>query len=436
MKEIGVSILDVKDINGVISKLKEANSKIPNNKLNITIHYDIMDNIFVPNSGVDIEKMKDINNIYITTHLMVQSPKEYIDKAIKYGSKKIIVHYEIEKINEVINYLEDKKKEYKDLKIGIAIKPNTSVEEIEKYLDKIDEVLVMSVEPGFGGQKYINSANEKTKILKEKYKKIVSVDGGVNDITVIDAIRSGVDIVDIGSYLTKADNLYDRIAILNIINEIEMCPKELDLEYESRTLGINNENLLAIRRKYLHKIEKVWYNIVSQDILKYFLSSDYHEYRSLAVYILNRKIKKDYENTIKFVNENIKYLNSWDLVDSFFPNYGKTMLKLDNDKVYKELRKYTISDDVYIKRAGIVSLLYFAKNNKKDIVFKVIDDVFYYDNHLIQKANGWMLRELYVQDKESVIKYLSEKNKYKKIPSILKSYACEKMSKEEKERLK
>ena len=149
-------------------------------------------------------------------------------------------------------------------------------------------------------------------------------------------------------------------------------------------------------------------------------------------------VNKDNKEKVKdFINEHIEYLNSWDLVDACAPIcIGKQLINESDDKIYNILCIYTKSDNIFIKRVGIVSLLYLAKENRYKAIFKVIDDVFYDEYHLIQKANGWVLRELYKVNSKEVLKYLVNKNNIKKIPSILKSYAIEKMSIDEKQMLK
>ena len=128
---------------------------------------------------------------------------------------------------------------------------------------------------------------------------------------------------------------------------------------------------------------------------------------------------------------------NWDLVDSVAPIcIGKQLINEDDEYIYNVLRHYTKSEDVWTKRIGIVSLLYIAKENRKDVVFRVLDDVFYEEYHLFQKATGWVLRELYKVNPNDTLMYLVDKNNNKKIPNILKSYATEKMSSKEKSMLK
>lgn len=448
MSNLSISILNVENISCFLDKLKEYEQKLSNIKtdelFNITIHFDVMDNVFVPNTGIDIEKIKIVkdNGFYVDTHLMVAKPVEdgYIDKAIENGCRDITIHYEIENFEYALNYLINKKNELNgDLKIGVSIKPKTEISCLEKYIEKIDKVLIMSVEPGFGGQKYIDSVTKKVEELNAKYKnKYIQIDGGINDETIIYPIRNNIKSIVVGSYLTKSiDDLFDKICILNIIKQIEKLPKEADINFETKILKTPNI-LLGIKVPTLRKLTKVWYNIISQKALSYFIKSNIHDYRRFAVFCLAYCVNKDNKENIKaFIDEHIEYLNSWDLVDACAPTcIGKQLINESDDKIYNILRIYTKSDNIFIKRVGIVSLLYLAKENRYKAIFKVIDDVFYDEYHLIQKANGWVLRELYKVNSKEVLKYLVNKNKIKKIPSILKSYTIEKMSINEKQMLK
>ena len=448
MSNLSISILNVENISCFLDKLKEYEQKLSNIKtdelFNITIHFDVMDNVFVPNTGIDIEKIKIVkdNGFYVDTHLMVAKPVEdgYIDKAIENGCRDITIHYEIENFEYALNYLINKKNELNgDFKIGVSIKPKTEISCLEKYIEKIDKVLIMSVEPGFGGQKYIDSVTKKVEELNAKYKnKYIQIDGGINDETIIYPIRNNINSIVVGSYLTKSiDDLFDKICILNIIKQIEKLPKEADINFETKILNTPNI-LLGIKVPTLRKLTKVWYNIISQKALSYFIKSNIHDYRRFAVFCLAYCVNKDNKENIKaFIDEHIEYLNSWDLVDACAPTcIGKQLINESDDKIYNILRIYTKSDNIFIKRVGIVSLLYLAKENRYKAIFKVIDDVFYDEYHLIQKANGWVLRELYKVNSKEVLKYLVNKNKIKKIPSILKSYTIEKMSINEKQMLK
>lgn len=182
----------------------------------VGIHFDIMDKKFVKPSGVDIEliKLASKNNINSDVHLMVENPIDdlYIDKAIEYGANCIIIHYEIEQFEKALRYLLIKKNEMnkykKDFKIGIALNPDTDIKVLDKYIDLIDKVLVMSVEPGYGGQEYITKTDSKINDLKKKYPNLtIEVDGGINLKIIRSDIAKLIDDFVVGSLITNSNNI-------------------------------------------------------------------------------------------------------------------------------------------------------------------------------------------------------------------------------------
>ena len=190
------------------------------NNLNIDlIHMDIMDSKFVPfNSFTDneIELIVNTTNKPLDVHLMVNSPIEYINYYAKLNTKYITIHYEI---TDYLNAI----KKIKDLgiKVGISIKPNTNIEEIYDILPLIDLVLVMSVEPGQGGQKFMPEALEKINKLRKKINSLnlnvlISVDGGINNNSAIECIEKGADMLVIGSALANS---------FNKVSFLEQCKK-------------------------------------------------------------------------------------------------------------------------------------------------------------------------------------------------------------------
>ena len=455
MKNLSISILNVKNVSEFLDELSRNIEVIKSNKkreiLDTSIHFDVMDNKFVPNTGVELENMKCVkeHGYYFDAHFMVEKPVEdgYIDKAIEYGCTDITIHYEIENLDNAIDYLLKKKKELNgNLRIGICIKPTTDINVLKKYKNKIDKILVMSVEPGFGGQKFIPSTIDKLEILRKEYKdKFIQVDGGVNSDNFRLNVNSGVDSAVVGAYITSdTSKMLDNLVLLNVIRNIEELPKEASEEFESKILQIkpngygNGDILLKIRVPTLRKLEKMWYNIISRDALKFIISSNIHDYRRFAVFCLADMVNSKNSNEIKmFIDENIEYINNWDLVDSCAPIcIGKQLLNKSDNEIYSVLSKYTKSSKIWTKRIGIVSMLYIAKANRKEAVFKVLDDVFFEEFHLYQKATGWVLRELYKVNPKDTLEYLIEKKKIKKIPNILKSYATERMSIKERNKLK
>lgn len=171
------------------------------------LHVDIMDGRFVPNKTLSCFQAKHL--LKHTTkpkdiHLMVSDVKKYINKFRKLNPEIITFHYEAtEDWFDMIRIL----KHY-DIKAGMSIKPNTDVSKLEPYLEYLDVVLVMSVEPGKGGQNFINSSIDKIKqldqIRKEKnYQFLIEVDGGINDSNYKLLKQNNVDIVVVGSFATR-----------------------------------------------------------------------------------------------------------------------------------------------------------------------------------------------------------------------------------------
>ena len=195
---LSVSILGIKE------KIKKNIKKLDN--LNIDFfHIDIMDGIFVENTTWEYKEIKKIVKHRKTKkdiHLMVKDVKKYIDDFINLKPEIITFHYEATDNHiELINYIKKH-----NIKAGISIKPNTEVEKIKELLNMVDLVLVMSVEPGKGGQKYIdnstNKINELYNIRKENnYKYLIEVDGGINKET--KEYAKNADILVVGSYITN-----------------------------------------------------------------------------------------------------------------------------------------------------------------------------------------------------------------------------------------
>ena len=180
------------------------------------LHLDIMDGKFVKNKTWDIEQIKDIvenTKKPKDIHLMVDDVKDYVCKFKILNPTYITFHIEVKQdIMELIKYIKNL-----GIKVGISIKPNTNIEKILPYLPFIDLVLIMTVEPGYGGQKFIEDVIpkvEKLNELKNKFNFILEVDGGINNET-ISKVKS--DIYVVGSYIINSDNYQKQIDKLKIM---------------------------------------------------------------------------------------------------------------------------------------------------------------------------------------------------------------------------
>ena len=183
---------------------KEKTIKELNESKTDYIHLDIMDGIFVKEETLDFNTLRNYfyeNKKKLDIHLMVKNVKLYTDLYSLLNPEFITFHIEVGNTLELINYIKNK-----NIKVGIAIKPNTNVEVLKPYIDKIDLVLIMSVEPGYGGQKFIEKTIEKiTKIRNMKKDIIISIDGGINKDNINKIKEKEVDMCVIGSYITKSN---------------------------------------------------------------------------------------------------------------------------------------------------------------------------------------------------------------------------------------
>lgn len=200
---LSISILGIKDD---IDKLKSIDDLKPN-----YLHLDIMDGLFVSNS-VDMSDLP-LMNTPKDIHLMVENVKKYVDIYKKYQPEYMTFHLEVNNdIDEIIDYIHSL-----NIKVGLSIKPSTPVRELSKYLDKVDLILVMSVEPGQGGQSFIMNSIEKVNELNQlrednNYKYVIEIDGGINAVT--KKLVPACDIFVVGSYITSSDDYQSRISSL------------------------------------------------------------------------------------------------------------------------------------------------------------------------------------------------------------------------------
>ena len=195
-------------------KIVEEAKAIENIK-NVWLHFDVMDGKFVPNTSFSLDDlllMRKETKLFLDVHLMIENPEKYFLDYVKNGADLVTVHYEA--TNELSSLIENIKKA--GVKVGVSIKPKTDVEVLYPYLKDLDLVLVMSVEPGFGGQSFIPNALEKIEKLrkeidKNNYNCLIEVDGGINKETGDLCKKSGVDVLVAGSYLFGKEDILDRI---------------------------------------------------------------------------------------------------------------------------------------------------------------------------------------------------------------------------------
>lgn len=200
-----------------VSFLKSKNSKedtikaIAKTNCNY-LHVDIMDGVFVTDKTEDLTRyLKNIPK-KLDVHLMVQDPLIYLNDYIDLPVEYFTFHLEIKKdLLNIINKIKEK-----NFKVGIAINPDTSINELNSYLPIIDQILVMGVYPGKGGQKFIPTILSKIKqlrLLKQEnnYKYLISVDGGVNAESAQLIKEAGADMIVSGSYITMSDDYQSKI---------------------------------------------------------------------------------------------------------------------------------------------------------------------------------------------------------------------------------
>lgn len=175
------------------------------------LHFDVMDGIFVNNItyGLPVlEQVRKSTDLILDVHLMITDPLRYVRRFADCGADYISFHIESESdTSATIRAIRES-----GAKAALAIKPATPAESVFEYFDRLDMVLVMTVEPGFGGQSFIPETVEKVRIIRRKIEELgldirVEVDGGINDVTAEHTISAGANVLVSGSYLFKADNM-------------------------------------------------------------------------------------------------------------------------------------------------------------------------------------------------------------------------------------
>lgn len=217
MRNIAISILDIESdkLDMFLTKL---NDIVKRNRLNnIVIHFDVMDGKFVDSIGIELDNIKLVKRygFYVDVHLMVENPDKYIEKAYKLGANNITIHSEIDDLDKYIYKLYCLKEISDKFTMGLALNPDSNLDNIIKYNNIIDLALVMSVYPGKGGQKLIEDSLDKIDSLKQIVH-YIEVDGGINELNISKINDLGVNTFVLGSYFTKnIDNLEENILSIN-----------------------------------------------------------------------------------------------------------------------------------------------------------------------------------------------------------------------------
>ena len=190
-----------------IKRVEEAGAK--------WLHIDVMDGHFVPNITIGapvVASIKKVTNLSLDVHLMIENPEKYIEPFAKAGADILTFHYEATNNADILI----KKIKSLGVKAGMSIKPKTPADVAFPYLKDLDLLLVMTVEPGFGGQKFMRDCAEKILEIKPKAPKdlIIQVDGGINVETARICTEYGANSLVAGNYIYKSDNIQDAIKSL------------------------------------------------------------------------------------------------------------------------------------------------------------------------------------------------------------------------------
>ncbi len=192
-----------------------------NNSEAAWFHIDIMDGVFVPNISFGIPVLKAITRHAkktIDVHLMVINPDRYIKIFADSGANILTVHYEVcTHLHKTVQAIKDK-----EMKAGVALNPHTPVNVLENIIDELDLVCVMSVNPGFGGQSFIETTYKKVNQLKELIAQtnsnaMIEIDGGVSDKNAKKLVDAGADTLVVGSFVFRSENPVETIASLKSI---------------------------------------------------------------------------------------------------------------------------------------------------------------------------------------------------------------------------
>ncbi|MGD2279553.1 MAG: ribulose-phosphate 3-epimerase [Candidatus Omnitrophota bacterium] len=170
------------------------------------VHVDVMDGRFVPNITIGqtvVKSVRSATKLFFDVHLMIDEPIRYVDQFAEAGADMITFHMEAceKSCADIVKKIRQRGK-----KVGISVKPGTDISVLEPLLEEVDMVLVMTVEPGFGGQSFMPEMLDKVKALKKNFHGLVQVDGGINKETGKQALEAGADVLVAGTFIFKHDD--------------------------------------------------------------------------------------------------------------------------------------------------------------------------------------------------------------------------------------
>ncbi|KAK9729329.1 RIBULOSE-phosphate 3-epimerase [Basidiobolus ranarum] len=178
------------------------------------LHMDVMDGHFVPNLTMGAPIIKSVRkhtDAFLDCHLMVAEPEKWVKDFADAGASMYTFHIEAtDDAGALIDQIHSA-----GMKAGISVKPKTPVDSVFPYCDKVDQILIMTVEPGFGGQSFMEDMMEKVKTLREKYPNLdIEVDGGLDEKTIGTAAKAGANVIVAGTSIFKAKSSKDMISLL------------------------------------------------------------------------------------------------------------------------------------------------------------------------------------------------------------------------------
>jgi ribulose-phosphate 3-epimerase len=214
-KKIHVSVSILAEDFSILGK----NLKTIENAGGDSVHLDVIDGVFAPNltfGPVVVKGIRKLTNLPLHAHLMIKYPEKYLEDFIKAGCSQICFHLESEgNPVKIINKIHEMK-----AKCGIVLNPDTSVDTVIPYLERIDEVLIMSVHPGFSGQKFIPDVLKKIEEIRKISSDIdIAVDGGINDKTIGPVLKSGANMIVANSYIFSSKDRKKAVRRLKGLDE-------------------------------------------------------------------------------------------------------------------------------------------------------------------------------------------------------------------------